>query len=133
MDERCRPPHTAGTSGDEPNGLVNRMSEALACRYTGKAPSESARDFMGGRIADLARVCLQAKGIRAPMTAGKTIELAMHPTSDFPSLLEGAPAGACSWIPIRRPNPPSNACAGEVPLRTSGRKVRCDWAKRRGC
>jgi hypothetical protein len=68
--------------------LAARMAEALACRYTGKEPSDPAREFMGARIADLARVCCERNGLRPSMDAASTIELA-HTTSDFPNLLQG--------------------------------------------
>jgi len=67
---------------------ADRMAEALFCRYTGKAPSEAAHEFMGARITDMARICCQHAGLRPPMGAGALIEFAMHSTSDFPYLVQ---------------------------------------------
>jgi hypothetical protein len=79
----------AGVIRDQREGMTAAMAEALACRYTGKAPSEQAREYMGATIAELARVCCEAEGVHASGFGGERfIKLAMHSTSDFPHLLE---------------------------------------------
>jgi len=81
--------HAAVVTRDYREGLVERMSEALACRYTAKQPSEGAREWMSVPLHELARECLAASGrhvtTRQP---GRIIELAMT-TEDFPNLLKG--------------------------------------------
>lgn len=74
---------------DHREGLVPRMAEALACRYTGQTPSEAAREYVGASTAELARICCEAAGVRASgFGADRWIRLAMtHSTSDFPHLL----------------------------------------------
>lgn len=78
-----------GASSEDPAVMVRRMVEAAACRYTGAAPAEEARDYVGLSIVDMARDLLAARGenIRG-MRAPKIIERALG-TSDFPLLLQG--------------------------------------------
>lgn len=76
------------TGGTNEHAQADRMAEALFCRYTGKAPSDAAREFMGARITDMARICCQNAGLRPPMAPGALIELAMHNSADFPYLLQ---------------------------------------------
>jgi hypothetical protein len=74
---------------DYREGLTDRMSEALAARYTGKTPSESARQFVGASVVDLARECCLAGGVQLPgFGAERIVKLAMASTSDFPNLLQ---------------------------------------------
>jgi hypothetical protein len=76
---------------DRRDGLVERMAEALACRYVGKAPSDGAREFWGASVTDLAREILTVNGLSAPRwDRGELLKRAMHTTSDFPNLLTGA-------------------------------------------
>lgn len=78
-----------GKSYDAPGAISSAMAEALACRYTGKAPSEEAQQFMDYRFADIAAQCLgKPIGGRA---SWRTIRAAItHTTSDFPLVLEDA-------------------------------------------
>jgi hypothetical protein len=74
---------------DHRTGLADAMAESLACRYTGKAPSDRAREYMGASIADMARVCVEAAGVPSVgFGAERYIKLALHSTSDFPHLLQ---------------------------------------------
>jgi hypothetical protein len=74
---------------DEREGLIGRMSEGLASRYTGRAPSDGAREYVGARVADLAREICRMNGLRATgYGAENSVRLAMG-TSDFPELLQG--------------------------------------------
>lgn len=74
---------------DYRDGLTDRMSEALAARYTGKTPSDAARQFVGASVVDLARECCLASGVQIPGFGGERIvKLAMTTTSDFPNLLQ---------------------------------------------
>lgn len=78
----------ATVTRDARQGMVESMAEALACRYTGQKPSDQARQYMGARIADLARECCIANGVRvAAWEPSEVIKLSMHNTADFPNLL----------------------------------------------
>jgi hypothetical protein len=91
LDMEGKPFHIASVTGggrDYRDGLADRMAEALACRYTGKAPSDGAREFMGATTVDLARHCCQANGLSAGFGAERVVKLAMDSTSDFPNLLQ---------------------------------------------
>jgi hypothetical protein len=80
----------AAVTRDYREGLIERMSEALACRYTGQAPSEGAREWYGVPVSEMARECLVAAGSRVTTrNAAELVRLALT-TSDFPGLLSGA-------------------------------------------
>jgi type IV secretory pathway VirB2 component (pilin) len=83
------PRHVHLGARDERDGLVEAMSEGLAVRFSGKEPSERAREFVGARLGDLAgRIC-QVNGLRPrSMNPAESIRLAAS-TSDFPLLLQG--------------------------------------------
>lgn len=76
---------------DDPAFARSAMVDALAARITGKAPkTEAARPWMGRRLADMARQCLEARGTRTSMLGdSRVIVEALHTTSDFPELLTG--------------------------------------------
>jgi hypothetical protein len=81
---RTEPPRAA---------VIDAMGEALFCRFKGTSPSERAREFMGLRIADMAREALIASGARGiPRDPARIIEMAVapHTTSDFPKILGSA-------------------------------------------
>jgi hypothetical protein len=80
--------HRTMVDGGNPRDLAGRMSEALACRYSGGTPSDGAREFMGSRISDMAREICSIHGLRAPRSTAGAIEMAMNDTSDFPYLLQ---------------------------------------------
>jgi len=82
--------NSAVVTRDYRENLAERMAEAVACRYTGRRPSEGAREWMSCSVADLARECLIAAG-RTPTTRSHSelVRLALT-TSDFPNLLSGA-------------------------------------------
>jgi len=83
--------HSAVVTRDYRETLAERMAEALACRYTGKAPSEAAREFVGVPVHELARECLVASGVAiTTRRPAELIRLALHTTSDFPNLLSGS-------------------------------------------
>jgi hypothetical protein len=66
------------------------MSEALAARLGGPAPSNEAREFMHLRASDMARQCLEARGVDTrSMPPHHVVQRALHTTSDFPELLTG--------------------------------------------
>jgi len=80
--------HHVAVTRDYQTGLSDRMAEALASRYTGRALSDAAREFSGATVVDLARYCCQANGISAGFGGERVIKLAMSATSDFPNLLQ---------------------------------------------
>ncbi|HOL73175.1 MAG TPA: Mu-like prophage major head subunit gpT family protein, partial [Bryobacteraceae bacterium] len=83
--------HSAVVTRDYRENLAERMGEAVACRYSGKAPSEGAREWMGVPLHELARECLIAGGVSVTTRRpAELIKMAMHTTSDFPNLLSGA-------------------------------------------
>jgi phage major head subunit gpT-like protein len=83
--------NSAVVTRDYRENLAERMGEAVACRYSGKAPSEGAREWMGVPLHELARECLIAGGVSVTTRRpAELIKMAMHTTSDFPNLLSGA-------------------------------------------
>ncbi|MEK7751702.1 MAG: prohead protease/major capsid protein fusion protein [Acidobacteriota bacterium] len=66
--------------------LRTRMSEGLAARMTGKAPSDAAREFCTASTVEIARECLVQAGQRPPRNGAEIIRLAMT-TADFPYIL----------------------------------------------
>ncbi|HEX6707358.1 MAG TPA: prohead protease/major capsid protein fusion protein [Albitalea sp.] len=95
------------TAGDElSNDRRDHMVEALACRAWAALTPARENPYRHARIADMARDCLEIRGIRTTgMSASQLIERGLHGTSDFPQLLaatankvlrtayEAAPAG----------------------------------------
>lgn len=82
--------HSIVATRDLSETLAERMGEALACRFTGRQPSDGAREWMHCSVPELARECLVAAG-RTPITRSHSelVRLALT-TSDFPNLLSGA-------------------------------------------
>ena len=80
--------HHVSIKRDQRDGLVEHMSEALACRYTGKEPSERAREFAGARICDMAREICLANNIAVRSYSPERIIRLAHSTSDFPNLVQ---------------------------------------------
>ena len=91
-DQRISPILRVGPSAEDPEMLRTRMSEALACRMTGGAPSEQARPYMGMNLEACARDALRRSGVAgvAALSREEVLTRALHTTSDFPSLLESA-------------------------------------------
>jgi hypothetical protein len=66
------------------------MSEALAARFGGPAPSDAAREFIHMRAVDMARACLEHRGVPTrSLSPNQVIQRALHTTSDFVNLLTG--------------------------------------------
>ena len=81
-----------GVRGElSPDQRIEHAAEALACRVTGKSPSERARAFMGGSIATSLRHLAEARGerVRRNESDAELIQRVMT-TSDLPQLLTGA-------------------------------------------
>jgi ribosomal protein S17E len=85
--------HNNAGGGDR-DPRLNLISEALAARhYSAIKPSDGAREFMHMRILDIARFCLEARGLRtttmSSMDIVKRAIYGAHGTSDFAELLTG--------------------------------------------
>lgn len=79
-----------GSPGDAvADQRVQLMAEALAARAGGRAPSDSARQFMHMSAVDMARHLLEARGVSTRLLSrNKLIARAYSTTSDFPALLQ---------------------------------------------
>lgn len=75
-------------SGDDPSVIRERMAEAVACRYTGEAPSDKVREFTNLSMMELSGDLLSARGETVRGVArGQLVERALS-TSDLPILLQ---------------------------------------------
>lgn len=64
------------------------IAEAMASRFGGPAPSAEARQYVDLSVVDIARLCLEQRGIRTMgMRAADIITRTSHSTTDFPALL----------------------------------------------
>jgi type IV secretory pathway VirB2 component (pilin) len=92
LAEQGGPPirgHRMTGGRDERDGLVEAMSEGLAVRFSGKEPSDRAREFVGAPLGALAHRICQVHGLRPrSMDPAESIRLPAS-TSDFPLLLQG--------------------------------------------
>jgi hypothetical protein len=89
-DEALGPMHSARQfDGEAGAQTVHPMAEALAARYGGPAiRSAEAEQFRAMRPLDMARHCLEQRGVRTQMLAPhQLIQRALHTTGDFPMLL----------------------------------------------
>jgi hypothetical protein len=67
---------------------VRLMAEALAARFNGPAPSNDAREFVHMRTVDMARYCLEQRGVPTRhLSQNQIVQRSLHTTSDFPALL----------------------------------------------
>lgn len=73
----------------QPDSQTARMAEALAARFGGPPPTSGAREFMHMRAVDMARHCLEQRGVPTRMLSANQIVLRAITTtsSDFPELL----------------------------------------------
>ena len=77
-----------GSVGDHQAKRIDLMAEALAARFGGPTPSEAAREFMHLRVVDMAKDCLEQRGVSTRLlSANQLVTRALHTTSDFPELL----------------------------------------------
>jgi hypothetical protein len=92
MQDRGRPVNTVGTGNREARHAGIQM--ALAAKMSGarECPDERARPYMGQAIVDMAAEVSGQRNQGYGTFAGREnmMRLAMHSTSDFPILLEGA-------------------------------------------
>lgn len=79
-----------GSTGQPAANPVEQMADALAVRM-GVAEQDRANPYRHARVADMARDLLELRGVRTTdMSPTAMIERALHSTSDFPELLQGA-------------------------------------------
>lgn len=91
------PPSSGGSYMRFEGGNENRdtnaialMSEALASRFGGKAPSAEARQYQRLSCLDFARHLLEVRGVNTRhMSRNQIVERSLHSTSDFTNLLTG--------------------------------------------
>ncbi|MBS0448578.1 MAG: Mu-like prophage major head subunit gpT family protein [Proteobacteria bacterium] len=77
---------THNDSGDS----IELMADAVAARMGGPALKRE-NPYRHARMDDMARELLELRGVRTTsMSPGQIIERALHTTSDFPNLLQGA-------------------------------------------
>ena len=79
-----------GYYGHSIDDKVSAMSEALAARCGGPAPSNAARAYGHMRATDMLRTLLEDRGVSANRMTPSEIVQRAHATSDFPNLLAGA-------------------------------------------
>lgn len=73
-----------------PASSVSTMEDALVARLQGRS-AERDNPYRHARMVDLARECLELRSVRTSyMSPGELVERALHTTSDFPNLLQGA-------------------------------------------
>lgn len=84
--------HVAPVGSEDPAFGYALREEALACRMSGSEPSAGARQFAAFGFADHAALALRAAGDTGLGTLSRegVLHRAMHGTSDFPALLQGA-------------------------------------------
>jgi HK97 family phage prohead protease len=78
-------------SGDDPNVVLTRSTDALAARVMGTAPSDESKPYVNLRLVDHARNILEMRGESVRGERDETIltRAAQHTLSDFPNLLTG--------------------------------------------
>lgn len=95
MAERCNAnPTRSGSANigfplhDSTITETRAMAEALASRFGVAPQSQDAQNFSGLRVVDMARRCLELRGVRTTgLNPATIISRALHTTSDFPTLL----------------------------------------------
>lgn len=79
--------YTSENSSDNPVVMRERMADAAASRFTGQAPKEEAREYLGLGLHQMASDLLSARGEQVRgLSRSSLIERALT-TSDFPALL----------------------------------------------
>lgn len=78
-------------NGDlEPQVRRNLIVEALCERFGGPPASERAKDFLSLRVPDIARMCLEERGVSTRgMSVSQIITRVSNSSTDFPELLTG--------------------------------------------
>ena len=84
---RINPVAPAIVTRDVSEGLAERMADALLARMDRRHQPTTGRGYVHLRMADIARICLETRGLSTLGAPAQLIERAMHTTSDFPNVL----------------------------------------------
>ena len=89
---------------DVGEGLAERIADGLLTRMDRSHQPTSGRQYAYCRMADVARICLETRGLSTLGSPAQLIERAMHTTSDFPNVLAEVFNKSLSTI-TRTPSP----------------------------
>jgi hypothetical protein len=84
---RINPVAPAIVTRDVGEGLAERIADGLLTRMDRSHQPTSGRAYAYCRMADVARICLETRGLSTLGSPAQLIERAMHTTADFPSVL----------------------------------------------
>lgn len=99
-----------GQASGSPGMLAERMTGALYARFSGKAPADDAREFMGASLIDMARGMMEARGERVRWASPGAVVDHMsrggaHTTSDFPTIFGNAAQRFLADVITATPSP----------------------------
>ncbi len=89
---------------DVGEGLAERIADGLLTRMDRSHQPTTGRGYVHLRMADIARICLETRGLSTLGAPAQLIERAMHTTSDFPNVLAELFNKNLSTI-MRKPSP----------------------------
>jgi hypothetical protein len=84
---RIHPVSSAIVTRDAGEGLIERIADGLYARMNPAHQATSGRPFAYMRMGDIARLCLETRGLSTLGSPAMLLERAMHTTSDFPGIL----------------------------------------------
>ena len=84
---RINPVAPALVTRDVGEGLAERIADGLLTRMDRSHVPTAGRGYTYLRMADVARICLETRGLSTLGSPAQLIERAMHTTSDFPNVL----------------------------------------------
>ncbi len=84
---RINPVAPALVTRDVGEGLAERIADGLLTRMDRSHQPTTGRGYTYLRMADVARICLETRGLSTLGSPVQLIERAMHTTSDFPNVL----------------------------------------------
>ena len=84
---RINPVAPALVTRDVGEGLAERIADGLLTRMDRSHQPTTGRGYTYLRMADVARICLETRGLSTMGSPAQLIERAMHTTSDFPNVL----------------------------------------------
>jgi hypothetical protein len=84
---RINPVAPAIVTRDVGEGLAERIADGVLTRMDRSHQPTSGRQYTYCRMADVARICLETRGLSTLGSPAQLIERAMHTTSDFPNVL----------------------------------------------
>ena len=84
---RINPVAPAIVTRDVGEGLAERIADGLLTRMDRRHQPTTGRGYVHLRMADIARICLETRGLSTLGAPAQLIERAMHTTSDFPNVL----------------------------------------------